>query len=1808
MIKMIRKRRQTLAVWLMLVIMLMAPMDYLRVSAAVGQGGYSSGESGGSKTSGDRNKGSGSEASKDDDDKDSGLEDPDDGDKGGGSKEPDDGEKGGGSKDPNEGNKGTSSEAAGKDDIDDDLLDEELEEELILDTVLLDEVLEESNVASPSIAGYWLDRDEPENPALYASNSEIPLGGTAVYRVVVRRGGLSVASEGYTLKISYEGADNRFPLQGIEFDDTKGGFDEHNDQTVTYELPGNFSMESVDLTFRTNGQMAFNEETMNIVATLTDVASNEVVNSTENSTATVKIENMKLSYGMRMVTPSRLPEGADVSLVGLHFSPSGTAWTANRTLGMYLRAVEIEVDFSDVEITLGGGAPTRYIDLLTQGNSPVTIRNQDGSELGKNNAGFPVIWKVTAPVNDALYTSSNTNYLFQIKTETDFAEKDTIDFGKIDPEKFKIKVRVNGNGPAVSMKPYRSDNLIPPTEFLGVAPSDTILKAVKDELKIIVFRGVADANAAYIQPNSKRYETYYINNKAPGFLYYQELFKVGLDRARSASAAELEADDDTIKITIPDGVTVTHIRTPRTILSNNNQLATYKGITYTTEHGTTRVDPGDVIKGEEIKFETNDDGSRFFVLTVHDLVKIEASLNEKYIYTNTNLIQFAGTTDDSVGEGTELTFIVEDYEKPENKEPVTARASEKYYAQAHMHPIAAIRTWEDANRRRLVQTNTAARGDIVYLSSAVSASWYPYYSALHVNPEQPNGNTIYGNPVLYFNLPKDLEFINTENEDGKVILTNISPMTDAYDTPLAATARLLDGKGYHEGGQLVEVKIHAASSVNGPVYLKGNDKILHVNLPVRVVDDGPGDKTVNFRNIDVVAGTWEDERYIEDMGIAGAAGTLVEQSGLRFAGDQLSETEHLITNQSTSAKIFELNVTSPPRITAFGAVRVVDEGTVKYLSYDNNNPETIPELRAGSENEEFKVRLFNGLPRDFNSAKLYFLLPVGEGHKWQPELSGEPIYDKKNDAYGYGYEVFYTTKILDVGSESLEPGTGELNNNNGIWKSVTELPPEWSDVTGLKFEFTNFKSGADFQALLPYKIPTVNGSTVTYGAVAIGQTLYYLEDENSSSSPTAALKLRKSDPPVILDVHPDGEQYFQTGQTGLFTVQYKDDNSKIFDWGWEWDRVITYDDYTEPLDLQSITVTFTPKGGISETVKIFEEKDLEAKDYKIQVIEPGKNSRITSIKYGVNEGPENYVNTNREGEYTITYKTKEDNDEWSSAVKRRIIVNREYYKVTYNPNGGIMKQPAPPEESVKLEYSVGTKGKHQIIPNEPILDGYYFIGWKHNGDNSKLYGSKTGNNEFDVHDSDVILTAQWEEIPTYTVTYDVNGGDPTGRPEPPQVRENTPHTVVNYVPTHTTYNFLGWENSVDGKVYKSGESFLVTTDVTLTAQWGYMIQFRPGDIKYPLEVRNLPPTAELKASDSSLVLDQQPTHPHYDFNEWEHNTGSRHKPGSTLQVTGSGILTAIWTPKSYNVTYIANGSNVTGMPENETVEALERYTVSNLTPTRSGYRFDGWLGSDGVTYTSSVSILMVRNITLTAQWTRLGGGGNGGGGNGGGGGGNNPRPITPNDPAPIIVEPGEIPLSPLTPWPGLVTSPGTGRIPNALDELARTGELFAEGNEPVVRDNEQAVEENETPLAPDPVANEASSPGSGQQSTWALVNLILALYGLLITVCVVVSRILRRKKQNQNPEQGDNGEEIEQTEEQPKRKEIFLWLSVAAAILLPVIFLIFEDISGLMIIVNSRTLLMAVITMVQVLLLILARRKDTQDNDTDEDTPITEAS
>ena len=111
-----------------------------------------------------------------------------------------------------------------------------------------------------------------------------------------------------------------------------------------------------------------------------------------------------------------------------------------------------------------------------------------------------------------------------------------------------------------------------------------------------------------------------------------------------------------------------------------------------------------------------------------------------------------------------------------------------------------------------------------------------------------------------------------------------------------------------------------------------------------------------------------------------------------------------------------------------------------------------------------------------------------------------------------------------------------------------------------------------------------------------------------------------------------------------------------------------------------------------------------------------------------------------------------------------------------------------------------------------------------------------------------------------------------------------------------------------------------------------------------------------------------PTKNGYTFTGWTGSNGSTKQTSVSIAKgsTGDKTYTANWTPTNYTITYNLDGGSANN-PSSYNIET-DTFTLSN--PTKNGYTFIGWTGSNGSTKQTSVSIAKgsTGDKTYTANW------------------------------------------------------------------------------------------------------------------------------------------------------------------------------------------------------------------------------------------------
>lgn len=187
----------------------------------------------------------------------------------------------------------------------------------------------------------------------------------------------------------------------------------------------------------------------------------------------------------------------------------------------------------------------------------------------------------------------------------------------------------------------------------------------------------------------------------------------------------------------------------------------------------------------------------------------------------------------------------------------------------------------------------------------------------------------------------------------------------------------------------------------------------------------------------------------------------------------------------------------------------------------------------------------------------------------------------------------------------------------------------------------------------------------------------------------------------------------------------------------------------------------------------------------------------------------------------------------------------------------------------------------------------------------------------------------------------------------------------------TTYYYMG---------YATGDSNNITHPYAVSTTSGGSIRgwykenvfpYATYTITYNANGGSGAPSSQTKTYGTALTLSStKPTRTGYTFKNWNTNssgTGTNYNAGANYTANSAATLYAQWTPITYNVTIDCNG----GSGVNSRTYTVETANFTLGTPTRAGYTFIGWTGSNGSTPQKTVTISKgsTGNKTYTANWS-----------------------------------------------------------------------------------------------------------------------------------------------------------------------------------------------------------------------------------------------
>jgi uncharacterized repeat protein (TIGR02543 family) len=315
------------------------------------------------------------------------------------------------------------------------------------------------------------------------------------------------------------------------------------------------------------------------------------------------------------------------------------------------------------------------------------------------------------------------------------------------------------------------------------------------------------------------------------------------------------------------------------------------------------------------------------------------------------------------------------------------------------------------------------------------------------------------------------------------------------------------------------------------------------------------------------------------------------------------------------------------------------------------------------------------------------------------------------------------------------------------------------------------------------------------------------------------------------------------------------------------------------------------------------------------------------------------------------------------------------YPITYTLNGGTI----PPASVNPSEYYVTTPA---FTLSEPTRKGYTFKGWSGTdltGEanlNVVIPQGSTGARSYE---------ANWTRN-TYAIKYTLttpNGEKGEALPPNPTSYNVDMQVIALTNPTHPGYTFTGWSGT-----NLTGDNNLIVTipegstgNREYTAHWALSVA-NDFAITYTLTTPNAselitvnPPNPKTYNIETPTFTLTNPAHPGYTFKGWSGTdlTGSGNMNVSVAKGSlGERDYIAHWAMEpsnNFKINYTLNGG--TASPENPTTYNVQTPTITLNNPTREGYTFKGWSGTD-LTGNDTLSVIIpkgsVGDRSYTAHW------------------------------------------------------------------------------------------------------------------------------------------------------------------------------------------------------------------------------------------------
>ena len=482
--------------------------------------------------------------------------------------------------------------------------------------------------------------------------------------------------------------------------------------------------------------------------------------------------------------------------------------------------------------------------------------------------------------------------------------------------------------------------------------------------------------------------------------------------------------------------------------------------------------------------------------------------------------------------------------------------------------------------------------------------------------------------------------------------------------------------------------------------------------------------------------------------------------------------------------------------------------------------------------------------------------------------------------------------------------------------------------------------------------------------------------------------------------------------------------------------------------------------------------------------------------------------------------------------------------------------------------------------------GYEFRGWA-----TTLYGNvkyRPNDPVFVDANDDNDLYAVWQ-VKTYTVTW-VNWNDEVLQTEPGVAYNTMPKAYTGKAPTKPSdedhdYKFTGWDKPLqtvtDNQVYKAQyeASFNVTYDLNGGA--------------WTTETED---TFRKFENDQVNVIEAVPTKTGYTFADWtseevEVVNGKFTMPAKDV------VLKAVWEANPTPTPIPSEEPTPTPAPTKEPTPTPAPTKEPTPTPAPTEEPTPTPAPTEEPTPTPAPTEEPTPTPAPTEEPTPT------------------PAPTEEPTPTPAPTEkPTPTPApnpnpnpNPATPTPAPVAPVVTATVATPTPTPTATPSTTPSDNGGKGDGNNdgeigETINDNETPLANgEDIADNATPLAGLGTGAWALINLILTIVTTLLSILLLIGYIGKKKKaledEDGNVVLDENGKEVMEYEK--NKKGLWRLISIIPALIAIIVFIFTEDMTLPMIFVDKWTILHVVIALVQVVVMVLCKKKK-DENDEDE--------